>query len=294
MDHQKILNLLNTHSICVVDVGAADGLAKRWQSIASLLKVIAFEPDARSTLCGDEKSLSEIIIVPKAAAAYEGIRKLFLTRKPRCSSLLRPNVAVIKRHPDAQRYDVIGETMVECTTVDNVLKQHNFAMDFIKIDTQGTELEVLKGSEKSLKNCIGIEVEVEFQQLYEGASVFREIDAHVNQIGFELLDLRRTYFLRNVNNTTEQQKGQLIFGDALYFRDWHTFELDREKLLKQAILLLTYGYADIVIDMTLNAKSFSVEDREILQIFCRNLSPLSVMVGQRKDTFIGTGYQLNI
>lgn len=47
--------------------------------------------------------------------------------------------------------------------------------NFLNIDTQGYELEVLKGAENTLKNIIGIIVEVNFVEMYENNGIFYEI-----------------------------------------------------------------------------------------------------------------------
>lgn len=285
----NISSLLGKKKICIVDVGAAGGLAKRWRAIDSILKVVAFEPDSRSNPINKKNT----IIVNKAAASFEGSSTLYMTEKPRCSSLLMPNMNFIKRFPDPQRYQVIHEMKVQCTTVDLVLSHNNLDMDFIKLDTQGTELDILLGSKQSLSNCLGIEVEVQFQPLYINASTFDMIHQFINQFGFELYDLRRTAFMRRVDLPLPQKKGQLIFGDALYFRDWKSIEEDHHKLLKLAILLLTYGYADVVFEITENSQRLTAEEKLALNYFCMNLKQNRDIIATRKDTMVGTSFGID-
>ena len=102
-------------------------------------------------------------------------------------------------------------------------------------------MDVLRGAERSLGGCFGLEVEVEFQPLYHRASLFRDVDSFVSTCGFELFDLRRTFFARSASSPVEQPKGQIVFGDALYFRDWREVAADREHLLRAIGLLLVYG-----------------------------------------------------
>ena len=61
---------------------------------------------------------------------------------------------------------------LKVNSLDNI---ENFKPDFIKLDTQGSELEILKGSKKNLNECIGLEVEVEFQKMYENQNLFNEV-----------------------------------------------------------------------------------------------------------------------
>ncbi len=290
----NLCRLVGEHALSIVDVGAAGGLAKRWRPIGPALRVIGFEPDARSRNYVDDDYGSLVTIIDRAASNHEVTAPIYLTRKPRCSSLLKPNASLNQRFPDADRLDVVREATVACTTIDAALARLNVAeMDFLKIDTQGTELQVLQGAERSLASALGIEVEVEFQPIYEGAALFRDIDRHISERGFELFDLRRTFFAHAAGGEIAQAKGQLMFGDALYFTDWRKRALDRRQLVKLAVLMLTYGYADAVLDMLQSAPLLSETDRTSLHEACRSLEPIAGTDAQRKDTFVGSGLRLS-
>ena len=288
---EAVTNLLAGERICIVDVGAADGLAKRWGSIAGCLHVVAFEPDSRSDATHDSAIGAEVTVVPQAASSEKGVGTIYLTRKPRCSSLYEPNMDIVNRYPDSERYDVLQTSQVDCTTIDIVMQEMSIDMDFLKIDTQGAELDCLRGAQESLHNCLGIEVEVEFQQLYTGASVFRDIDAYIARYEFELFDLRRTFFPRLVLEGIDQVKGQIIFGDALYFRHWPSLGKS-DQLLKLATLMLTYGYADVVLEIIKNSQVLGHRDRQLLLELTQHLTPVSAGGADRKDRFMGSGLQL--
>lgn len=280
--------LFGDERIHVVDVGAADGISKRWRPVAPALHIVAFEPDSRSDTGLDSSFGAKVSVVAKAAAARSGPRPLFLTRKPRCSSLLRPNKSVNDRFPDPGRFDILGEASVECVTIDEALHSLGIkAMDFIKIDTQGTELDVLIGAERSLAGCLGAEIEVEFQPMYEGACVFRDVDEKMSSHGFELYDLRRTFFTRSAPHDPAQKKGQIIFGDALYFRNWRIVQQDHSRLIKLAIIMMVYGYVDVIAEITESNSGLSDQERAILHDLCSRLTVVDQ--GTRKDTFIGSG-----
>ena len=289
---ELLCNILADERICIADVGAADGLARRWRPIARALHIVAFEPDARSNSAYDAPSDAKVTIVDRAAGAHEGDARLYLTRKARCSSLYVPNGDVVKRYPHPERFDVLETSLVGCTTVDAALAQLDVHMDFIKIDTQGSELDVLQGAERSLATCLGIEVEVEFQQLYTGSAVFRDIDRYISQRGFEIFDLRRTFFTRDVSEgQVTQRKGQLVFGDALYFPNWESLGA-RTQVIKLAALMLTYGFADVVLEIARRCPLLSSSDREALELTCMRLQPAADIDVDRKDRFVGAGLQL--
>nr|WP_244567251.1 FkbM family methyltransferase [Escherichia coli] len=49
----------------------------------------------------------------------------------------------------------------------------------LKIDTQGSELNILVGGEQVLNNTLCIQLEVSFIPLYEGQPSFGEIDVYL-------------------------------------------------------------------------------------------------------------------
>jgi FkbM family methyltransferase len=285
---QRLCRLLGSGAIILADVGAAGGAAKRWHPIARSLQRVAFEPDLRSE--PRDSRDAEVVTTRKAAAAAAGPRTLFLTRKPRSSSLLPPNLPIRKRFLNPERAEVVEEALIECTTIDAAFEELALRPpDFLTIDTQGTELEVLRGAEAVLPACLGIEVEVQFQPLYVGAGLFRSVDAHLADRGFELYDLRRDYFLRSTTPAVAQERGQIAYGDALYFRDWRTVPQHRETMLRLSALLLVYGYADVVTEILPEATALTDADRvELAQI----TSALSGEPSPREDKVLGTGFGL--
>ena len=52
-------------------------------------------------------------------------------------------------------------------------------VDFIKLDTQGSELDILHGAGSLLDNCSGLQLEVMFSPLYEGQPLFADVDAYL-------------------------------------------------------------------------------------------------------------------
>ena len=74
-------------------------------------------------------------------------------------------------------------------TLSNQLKLNNFSeVDFIKIDVQGYGLSVLKGSIEYLSNTIGLEIEVEFLEIYKNQPLFNKVDSFIQKHNFQLYD----------------------------------------------------------------------------------------------------------
>src|SRR5207248_2510884 len=59
-------------------------------------------------------------------------------------------------------------------------------VDFIKLDTQGSELDILQGAGFLLDDCLGLQLEVMFSPLYEGQPLFADVDTYLRSRGFVL------------------------------------------------------------------------------------------------------------
>ena len=75
-------------------------------------------------------------------------------------------------------------------TLDGIIEEHNYPFpDFIKLDVQGHELEVLKGAGKSLANCEVCLLEVPFLDLTPGNPLIWEVLNFMDSKGFQAYDI---------------------------------------------------------------------------------------------------------
>ncbi len=76
------------------------------------------------------------------------------------------------------------------TTLDQLTINTPFAQpDFIKIDTQGYELEILKGAEKTMQHTQFILLEVSLIDIYKGCPMVAEVMVFMQAKGFVLYDI---------------------------------------------------------------------------------------------------------
>ena len=85
------------------------------------------------------------------------------------------NLDYLKKFPDPERFETIKKSQIETTTLDNEFTSNNFP-HFIKIDTEGAELEILNGGKKTLENVMGLLIEVYFKDLHKNQVKFEEIN----------------------------------------------------------------------------------------------------------------------
>jgi hypothetical protein len=87
-------------------------------------------------------------------------------------------------------------TAMEMTTLDAVVRATPFERaDFLKLDVQGYELEVLKGAEQVLSSVEAVMMEVNLIAVYEGAPLADEAVAFMAARGFRVYDVC-TFFRR--------------------------------------------------------------------------------------------------
>ena len=64
--------------------------------------------------------------------------------------MLEPNREFLDRFPHAGRFYVLSTQSIAVDTLDTQIREHGVDdVDFIKIDTQGSEIDILKGGKKT-------------------------------------------------------------------------------------------------------------------------------------------------
>ena len=122
------------------------------------------------------------------------VHDIALSNKNSVSSLMIPLVNGKEVHTEAKLTNNPGqfiEKKVQCKTLDSL----NFSdVDFVKIDVEGHELEVIQGSRKVLKKYKPILL-VEIEQRHLEHSFF-DVVKYIENLGYN------TYFFKNYNLQT--------------------------------------------------------------------------------------------
>jgi FkbM family methyltransferase len=199
-----------------------------WEIFAPNLSIYGFDADADA--CEEANANIEARKVswkekhiPLALGSSVGESTLYVTKHPMCSSLYPPNEAYLKRFQGLPELVNLDFTLdIETTTLDAFCKSEGITeIDFLQIDVQGADLDVLKGAYSILANSVlSIQIEVEFSSLYINQPLFTDIDIFLRNEGFSLFDLApsyRTRFDSPIQSTL--RPGQILWADAFYFRD---------------------------------------------------------------------------
>ncbi len=128
----------------LLDVGAQGGLPREWEEITNFVRVIGFEPiKAKCQVLREtfpQNSYFDIGLWKE-----QGTVPFYLCRSSDYSSILKPhieNFRTVGKLPAVETYSL--ET-IDVNTIDNLLSNDGSTRpDFIKLDTQGTELQILR------------------------------------------------------------------------------------------------------------------------------------------------------
>lgn len=244
----------------VVDIGASGGYAAYWNHFCDQLRVIGFEPNPEEYLKCNLTPISTVY--PVALGKRKETKTLTVTRWPYSSSTVPFNMEFWNRFPNAYMFEPVKTERFETTDFDSFCAENNIGnFDFLKIDTEGSELEILEGSNKMLDSgVLAVFVEVAFYPYHTGRPLFSDIDVFLRGKGFNLYDMETVRLARsslpplNTYVAEASNYGQILGGDALYMRDLvgvpeFTADINPVKLLKSVCLFEIFGLQDCAIEL---------------------------------------------
>lgn len=282
--------------IVVLDVGARNGVQGIWHEARYPVLVVGFEPDQDECDVLNQRSAKNgaadvtARYYPTALAEHREKRALYLYNDRRLSSFYLPNEALLSQFPVPRllsegAFSVDAKVDLDCISLDEFCQREKVGkVDFIKLDTQGSELEILRGGDKTLDGVFGIAVEVEFSPLYAGQPLFGDIDAYLRSKGFSLFDLNRHWWKRSAEQGVES-RGQVMFADAIYLRDpalsssalyWDNLRSDPSAIERMVALSCVLGYSDFALALLDHFKREAFIDG-------KSFEALSVKYVRRRD-----------
>jgi len=209
-------DVLSTLSItCILDVGANVGqYASSLRAMGYADWIISFEPVSRNlqqlrTLAADDAKWR---VFPWALGKEDGFAQINVMESSLFSSFLQPDPTSAQRFDSANR--VVATERVEVKRLDGVLseclKDIESPRIFLKLDTQGFDLQVLEGAEAVLQRIFALQSEVAFRKIYIGMPDFMQSLAQLLSKGFEVVDF--------VPVTREHDRLRVIEMDCIMIR----------------------------------------------------------------------------
>jgi len=195
----------------LLDVGANEGQFGREMRRAGFGgRIVSFEPLAvcHAKLVQTAAPDPDWHVAPRAAlGADDGVATINVSANLVSSSLLPILDRSVETHQPS-RY--AGTEEVPLRRIDS-LRDADWKPPFgLKIDTQGFELEVLKGAAQTLQETPVVLLEMSLHPLYQGAAGFAELYAWMEQAGYRCVGITEGF----VNVVTDE----LLQADALFVR----------------------------------------------------------------------------
>ncbi|MDO8788017.1 MAG: FkbM family methyltransferase [Sulfuritalea sp.] len=252
-----------------MDVGARYGMHPSWRGYKGKMSYLMFEPDTveaerlRSKL---DKTVFEIF--ETALDSSEGERTFHLLKHRGLSSFLKPDLTseCFRRLKPGQA-EIEREIKIRTRTIDAVMAERNINVDFLKVDTEGTEHDVIEGAAAQLEDCIlGVRSSCNFQPCFIGQKLFSETHDFLLSKDFVLLNLDyrgygypRLGLFRKPDPIEPEdfRYGVLVAADGVWIRrpEWcaRRFGSDADThdlaMLKLALFCMLNNAPDVGIDM---------------------------------------------
>ncbi len=180
---------------CVIDVGANTGqFGTRLRERGFRGRIASFEPVSANftrlrSQCARDR---EWRAYPAALGEEVGQRTIQVTRGSDLASFHAPTDYARRQFRDRAAEVERAET-VEVRTLDAVFPEILEGLEdprvFLKLDTQGHDLEVLAGGSASLSRLVGLQSEISMLPIYEGIPDYLEALGTYRRLGFEVTGL---------------------------------------------------------------------------------------------------------
>jgi FkbM family methyltransferase len=284
--------LLADDPFVLLDVGCALGIDAAWRSFSPHLRAYGFDPQVdecrRLNAAETDPNVSyhaAFVAVPddhpfreRTASADQGTEDYFnplprtsalraLARQPTIAHEAAEAVQATERWRDQQ-------LAVERVTLAEFVERESLrSVDFVKIDTDGADLEAAVSCEPAIRpaGILGFLIESPFSgSHHDGENTFHNIDRYMKSQGFLLFGMTVNRYSRGVLPRTfvyrapyQTRAGQPLWGDMLYLRDAGSPQYERvwgsplpiAKLLKLVCLFELFELPDAAAEVVLRHRA---------------------------------------
>ena len=251
----NIEKLLKNKKLIGLDVGAQGGFNSDKffpERYNKYFESILVDP-LKNSLEGKESTHT----INKGLWSSKGERRLYiLNKRPQSSSMYEPDKKSLSiygfEEKDFHLFDVSKTETVECDTLSSSLKALNInTLDYLKIDTQGAELEILKGLENY--RPLLIKCEVQIFPMYKKEPSWTEVTDLLYKLGYIVSDWKKI----GSHATRAPVEMDMVFIPNFLIESGKKLILEKEKefislmlisgqirLLKKISKILDLGYSE--------------------------------------------------
>ncbi len=184
-------SLLQNEKILALDVGAQGGFnsdnffPKKYNIFFEDILIEPIKSEA-------EKLKAKKIVISKGLWSSKKRKKLYLMEnRLGSSSMYEPDINNFDLHNIEDKsfndYKITNTIEIDCDTLSNQLTELDIQkLDYLKIDAQGAELEILKGIGNF--RPLLIKLEVQFFSMYKNVPSWHELNSHLYELNYVLID----------------------------------------------------------------------------------------------------------
>jgi FkbM family methyltransferase len=274
------------HTFNLIDVGASFGHHERFNCLGESLFIIGFELD-KGYLDQLESIQGKRVIYPHALAKNTGRRSFYHAAEPHSSGLYPCRDDFFGRYPCRVVNRVTQISEIEVISLSDIQTLYDLPpIDFIKLDVEGAELEILEGANSELiENVLAMEIEVTFNESHHGRCLFADIDYFMKNKGFNFLKFVQIYGFRKnslplitCHPYTISMDAAPMTADVLYVRDpLQTKNMQYftgDNIIKLAIIHDLYNTPDHAIELLDEAISKGLIGKSIYDLYSDLIPPV--------------------
>jgi len=206
----------------LIDIGASGEIHIKWKKIARYAICIAFDADDREMSFTENKSsaFKKLITINRIVTdKSEGEVDFYLTRSPFCSSTLEPDMSKLSTWPFQDLFATERKIKLKSVTLMEALQNagvHN--IDWLKIDTQGTDLRIFRSLPENIRNMVLVaEFEPGIIDAYKGEDKLYELIAYMGQSCFYMSSIE----IKGVQRLASRTIARLSPWQQRAFRSGH-------------------------------------------------------------------------
>ena len=257
---EHIENLLKNNKITALDVGAQGGFnsdnffPNQYNQYFQSILVEPIKDEAN-------KFKGQKFVINKGLWSNKEKKNLYvLDNRLGSSSMYMPNEEAFDLHrikkKDFQNYKVSRTIQIDCDTISNQLSELNIKMlDYLKIDTQGAELEILKGIGSF--RPLFLKIEAHFFSIYKNTPSWHELVNFLYEMNYVLIDWKGI----GSHSTRIPAEVDMIFIPN--FNNDSGKELIKANIEKFTSLMLIFGQLKV---LQVILKRFKISDNKIEQL----------------------------
>lgn len=205
---EELFRFLPSDLDVLIDIGAHTGsFSKLFHSKVKTSRTFLFEPIPEYyQKINTDPYFSKCKIYNAAVSSQSGTAEFSVNELPETSSLLNFDSAL----KETEGLNKKAERSIKVRTIrlSDVIKEHDLKeIDFMKIDVQGSEMDVLLGIGDELDKVKRILTEVSFKPIYKDSATFDKVRQYLSDHNFILIQLIPVY--RGTND-------ELLQCDALF------------------------------------------------------------------------------